>query len=533
MGGRATLGGGVVTIRPIRFAVTAVCAALFVYLAEPDALPAQTRQYAPAEWNQTVDAGGIREGMRVSVEGRRAYAIDRVIHLQRVQGVFRLRASIVDTSAKSSRLLMTGKVIGGKVGRTGPIIDVDQMVVLPSEASEHLARRREIRTPEPDLWRKLGLWTRDLGEFYHDPELLDLADEVFGRGVTIERKALKDGDVDGLLKLAEQARKDRLDDSLVASLKHEAWFKRWRLAMKSSPAQADQFCADFAATFPSALVPATSPDAPPTPTDDVFLRYTVNPTSAYDSATLRDQSGLLRRVYVDTALHTLKARVEPTFANGFEIAAEVDRRIPEHSAYAEELREKTLAARAAEVDKLTRKEVLELAQDYRGRGQQPQALGVIEAWLSLRTKQLPADDTEGLLRIADDYRTLLERPRTADKLLMEAWAKSANPDVTAAIERAGYRLKGKQWLTAEEYNNRPEGRLEKALREGRIEAGMSAEQVTQSLGQPEARTRLITLGQTLEVWTYGGSGGASVVVQLGRRRRQDELRVTAVGKLPQ
>lgn len=513
--------------------MTLVCATWFALLVNPVAALAQAKHYAPAEWNQTVDAGGIREGMRVSVEGRRAYGIDRVVHLQRVQGVFRLKASIVDTSTKSSRLLMTGRVIGAKVGRTGPIIDVEKMEVLPSEASEHLARRREIRTPTPELWRNLGLWTRDLGEFYHDPELLDLADEVFGRGIAIERKGLLDTDVDGLLKLAERARRDRLDESVVTSLKHEAWFRRWRVALKGGGAEADQFCADFAAAFPEALLAANSPDGTPAPTDQVFIRYTVNPTGVYDAAPRHEQAGLVRRVYVDTVLHTLKSRLEATFSNGFEIAAEIDRRIPEHSAYAEELREKTLASRAAEVDKLTRKEVLDLAQDYRARGQQPQAQGVIEAWLTLRAKQLPADDTEGLLRIADDYRTLLERPKAADKLLIEAWAKHANPDVTAAIERAGYRLKGKQWLTAEEYNNRPEGRLEKALREGRIEAGMSAEQVTQSLGQPAARTRLITLGQTLEVWTYGGSGGASVVVQLGRRRRQDELRVTAVGKLPQ
>jgi hypothetical protein len=494
---------------------------------------AQTKRFSPAEWNRIVDAGGIREGMRVSVEGRKAYGIDRVLHLQRVQGVFRLRSSIVDTSTKASRLLLTGKVIGGKVGRTGPIVDVDEMSVLQAETTEHFARRREIRTPTPLAWKELGVWTRDLGEFYHDPELLDLADDVFGRAIALERKALAEGDADGLLRLAEQARKDRLDESLVASLKHEAWHRRWRVAIKANGPEAEQFCADFAGAYPEALAPATGPEAPPVPADDVFLKYAINPTGVYDSATRFEQRGFERRVYVDTALHALKARLDSSFANGFEIAAEVDRRLPEHAAYAEELREKTLAARAAEVDKLPRKEVLDLAGDYRERGQQTQARGVIEAWLSLRTKRLPADDTEGLLRIADDYRVLLERPKAADKLLMDAWSKSANPDVALAIERAGYRLKGKQWLTAEEYSKRPEGRLERALREGRIEAGMSAEQVTQSLGPPAARTRLITAGQTLEVWTYGGSGGSSVVVQLGRRRRQDELRVTAVGKLPQ
>ena len=114
-------------------------------------------------------------------------------------------------------------------------------------------------------------------------------------------------------------------------------------------------------------------------------------------------------------------------------------------------------------------------------------------------------------------------------MLNEAWTRSQNADIAEALEKLGYRKKENRWLTKAEYDQRPEGRLERSLREGRIEAGMSAAQVRKALGLPLNRTRIASSSQVVEVWEYG-SAGTKFVVQLSRRKQQDDFVVTAVGQ---
>ena len=497
--------------------------ALVIVLASSAQAQAQNRDYSTVEWNTAVEAGKVVEGQSVSVEGRRAYTADRTVFLQRALGGFRLSPQVLDSSAKGSRIRLRGKVVSARVGRQGPVVRVEELQILPTEVAEFYTRRRALKLPTADDWKTLAAWARDRGEFFKDADLLDLAEDAIRKAIEVDRKAIPEKDGDALFRLADEAGRLGASAAYQNELRHDGWARRWKAARSEGSAEQERFAASFAAEHPEALSPLAEP------IDELFKRYLYQPVSVHASANPDERMKLARAVYVDVVFAALKQRVEPGAANGFVIAAEIDSRLPEHRLEAEALRDQALATRAAEVEKLTRSEVLALAADYRNREQLPQAQGVIESWLSLRRKRLAAEDTEGLLQLADDYRTLLSRSEFADRMLIEAWTRSQNADIAEALEKLGYRKKENRWLTKAEYDQRPEGRLERSLREGRIEAGMSAAQVRKALGLPLNRTRIASSSQVVEVWEYG-SAGTKFVVQLSRRKQQDDFVVTAVGQ---
>lgn len=497
-----------------------------VWLAWWNTAFAQTRDLSTSQWNQAVRDGRIVEGQVVSVEGRRAYSAEKTVYLQRCLGAFRLSDASQDSALKGARVRIRGTVVAARKGNTGPIIRVDRLDELKSEVQEYLARRRGLKLPTSKDWIELADWARDRGEFFHDSELTDLGREAVDKAMELERKGLAASENPEKAAEALVERADQLGASepLVASLRHESWVHRWQSAEKAGPQALNVFSEEFARAFPiqvAAIVTAAN--------DELFRRYQVQPVFVYDGAEPEERAKLLRLVYATSVLSVLKSKLAADKTNAFEIAAEIERQTPEFAAVAESLRDEALASRAAEVEKLTRSEVLSLSDDYRGRNHLDQARGILETWVTLRRKRLGPDDTEGLLEVSEDYRRLLGRSDYADRLLMETWARARNPDLAEALEKRGFRLKGDRWLTQSEYDLRPEGRLERALREGRIEVGMSSAQVRQALGLPLRASRFVTAALVQEVWEYGGSG-TKFVVQLSRRKNETELTVVSVGR---
>jgi hypothetical protein len=266
--------------------------------------------------------------------------------------------------------------------------------------------------------------------------------------------------------------------------------------------------------------------------DDVLLKkYLAEPLETYASADASERRKIHRLLYADLIMRAIVARLEDDASNGFEIADQIDRVIPEQHSRAEEYRDRALKSRAAEIDKLTRAQVIELAEEYRSRQKPKQADQVLESWLTKRLRALDPDDTEGLLDVTNDYRRLLRQEALADRLLIEAWKR--NPKVGDIIERLkelGYRLFEGSWLSAAEFSDRPEGHLEQAIRQGRIETGMTAGNVRRALGEPLSKARAATAGQVAEIWTYGLSDASRLVVRLVKRTDQKESTVVSVAQ---
>ena len=71
--------------------------------------------------------------------------------------------------------------------------------------------------------------------------------------------------------------------------------------------------------------------------------------------------------------------------------------------------------------------------------------------------------------------------------------------------------------------------LDQAVREGRVQVGMTEVQARAALGgKPEGRVRLVTLGRVEEIWLYPNLG---VAVRLSRNALTGRAEVVAVSNL--
>jgi hypothetical protein len=262
---------------------------------------------------------------------------------------------------------------------------------------------------------------------------------------------------------------------------------------------------------------------------DLWKRYELSAQETYAAADPAGRQRIHRLLYVDVLLRAITPRLAADGSNGFEIADEIDRLIPEQHAVAEKFRDRALAARAAEVEKLTRSQMLDLREQYRERGQTQVAGRLIESWLTLRIRALEPDDTEGLLELTEDYRRLLKRDDLADRMLIEGWRRNPKAsDLVERLDKAGWRLVEGSWITESDFANRPEGRLDRAIRAGLVEHGMTLAQVRRSRGKPDSLSRSVTAGQVTELWSYAVSNESHLIVRFVKRPGQEEATVADV-----
>ena len=109
-------------------------------------------------------------------------------------------------------------------------------------------------------------------------------------------------------------------------------------------------------------------------------------------------------------------------------------------------------------------------------------------------------------------------------MLLETWKRvPGSPLLAERLEAAGLRLADGQWLTNQQFVNRPEGRFARAIRAGRVEDGMSAEEARRALGVPASVARVVTAGVVTEIWRYGTGDGTQRTVRLERLSGQKDF----------
>lgn len=458
-------------------------------------------------------------GAEIAVEGRVAVIGAKSLQFRNCTIPFRSEEELTVNGRKPANAEVTGEMTH-EVGRY--VFQIRSLQVLPSDLETFVERKRRIRTESPPAtWYTLADWAEQRGNFYKDHELLARADEARRQGVHLERQSARDRPRE-LLALAERVKKMDLPDSVRGSIVHEAYHALWKDSRTSPPEKLEPLAKELADNLPGSLDPLRVSET------KLVGEYVAKPLEVYDAADDATRRKLHRFLYAEVLQRFLNAKLAVDASNGFEVADLIEKQIPEHHSLAESLRDKALASRAAEIEKLPRRELLALRDQYLAREQPKQAEQVVESWLTLRRRRLAPDDTEGLLQLADEYRTLLKRADMADRLLLEAWQRNPAPEVAEQLQRYGYRQKDGKWLTLAEFNARPEERLEQALREGRIEKGMTGRQVRRGLGEPLSLTRTATAGQVSEIWSYSQIDKTRLTVHLVKRRGQEDLHVIEV-----
>lgn len=488
-------------------------------VAAPAAAHAAPRLYSIAEFNA---AQANLRGVEIRVEGRVSTYGNNIIRFRHCDKVlFRTPEGLLASLKGVKNVEVTG-TLTREDGRTE--FQVTSVRQLPTDLETFQKRRREVRLDSPEQWSELGEWARRRAAFYdNDPDLLARGEEALLRAIEIRRRNAARTAPEQFLQLAADVRKLNLPETLYRSLVHEAYWLRWELTQKKTGAVLEALASDIEHDLPGSAEPLRAPDAA------LRKKYLANPLKIYDVADEPERRALHRMLYSEVVLRQISSRLASDAGNGFEMADLLEQRLPEQRALAESWRDRALAGRAAEVDTLPRKEMLALAEQYRTRNQPRQADQIIESWLTLRRRKLQADDIEGLLQLTDEYRTLLKRDDVADRILFEVY--EANPGATETaerLERRGYRLKDGRWITAEEFNTRPEGMLERALREGRVEVGMTGAQVRKSVGEPLVIAKAATAGLVTEIWIYGQGNAARLVIRLAKRATQRDLAVVSL-----
>lgn len=460
--------------------------------------------------------------LTLEVEGRvKIYSKDRLT-LENCKVMFRTKTEFPERTRKSLNVVVIGKV--SRDPRTSEhTFQVSSIRIVPGEHEQFIDKYRQLKqTATADDWYALGRWAAIRGEFYADDKLLSNANEANQHGLEIERKARSKDDPEGLLELADKAKKFRML-SLANELRHEAF----HLLCERSRGQPAADLQKLAVRLESEL-PGANAEQRFIPSD-LINDYKRRPIPTYAAADAATRLILHRWLYVDLQLRLITPRLKSDGSNGFEIADQIDRIIHEQHGLAEEFRDRALKSRAAEVEKLTRSEVIELFEKYRLRNQSRAANDLLESWLTLRKRGLESDDTEGLLNLSEDYRRLLKRDDLADRLLIDGWIRNPKAsDLQERLEKEGYRLFEGHWISEQEFASRPEGKLELAIRNGLVASGMTASQVRRSRGKPDSKSRSATAGQVTEIWTYRMADSSQLVVRFVKRAGQPEMSVAEV-----
>lgn len=456
------------------------------------------------------------------VEGRASLFSRHRLQFKNCKVPFESEAELSEPTRRNANLEATGVVVreepSGKY-----VFRIRSIREMPTDLETFFDRRRALRGQPAEKWYELARWAEQRGNFYKDYELLSRSEEAYQQGLDQERHALSTDRTEGLFALAEKARQFHMPVKAIQELQHEALTLEWQQSRRQSGAELNKLAQRIAELLPDSKQPLDEPDSA------LQTEYFAAPRETYRAADAEKRLMLHRLLYADVLLRIITAELAPDGANGFEVAAKLIELIPEQRALAESFRDKALTARAREVESLSKTDMLALAEEYRNRQQPQRADQIIESWLTLRQRRLDPDDTDGLIRLTDDYRRLLHRGDLANQLLKDAWQKHPRAtDLAARLQQMGFRLHDGAWLNEDEYNSRPEGRLEQAIRTGRVEPGMSGSNVRKSLGEPQRAARSATSGQVTEVWTYDQTGSSRLVVRLKRHRRGGDLTVVDV-----
>lgn len=484
----------------------------------------------PATWsietfNSKRDDWETLVGIPLKVEGRYSSLGKDLLRFTNCPLSFVLSPDVPPPAAKSRRVEVTGRLTKqeGKL-----VFRVERLRELPSELVELRTRARQFRNAAPSDWYELGDWGAGRAKFYEDAELARAAREIYTQGILLERDRLPRDEVEGLLALADKAKQFGLTESLRSELAYEGLQRRWDALRRNdgSPEELEALAAAIAERLPESRTPLN----PPQPR--LHEKYRTSPLGVYRDSGSDDRQKLHRIFYTDVALRIILQQAREDGRNGFDVAQKIDEQVPEQRALAESYRDRAMTFRLARIGTAGRQDALNLAEQFRQRNQPEKARETLRNWIKSREPLLRQDGTAGLIRLADDYLSLLEDDRTAAALLIEAYELDPQLEETATrLSRLGYQLRDGKWLNPRQAANEPEDPVRQAMREGRVIVGMSDEEVRKSLGRPTSIARAATAAHVSEIWIYGEPGSSRLAVEFSRLPRDRRALVQSIDQV--
>ncbi|WP_437225069.1 hypothetical protein SH661x_003903 [Planctomicrobium sp. SH661] len=457
------------------------------------------------------------------LEGRYGLISDGNLTFTNCPLPFRITPEQANARGNSGVVEVTGKIIQGEKGL---VFQVEKLVPRPRDTERVKTLRFGIDSEKASQWHSVAEWARGRGTFYNDKELLNAAHDLDRNGILTELRQLQPTDEAGFAALMVKARDKKMDAELLQQMMHDSLQARYLnvRAKKFSDAQFRDLQLQVQNELPGAATPLAE-----MPTE-LNTRYFEDPKSVFAAAPPEQRQVLARLFVVELLSQRILNVARPDGSNAFEIMDRLQSEVPERRDLIEKYRELAIAWGQQKVDVFTRAQLDEFTNRLEKLGQKELSEAVKRKWLTARDPFYRQDGARGLADLAQQWMSLLKDEPAAAALYIDALKE--NPQYTPATEwltAHGYRQVGETWLLEAEVAAMPLSPREQAIREGRVETGMTASQVQAALGTvPSSVTRLASRNQVTEWWTYREAG---VVIQLVKVTRAPESTVTRVEKL--
>ena len=458
------------------------------------------------QWKKLAD-----EGRKMNLEGRFNGRTGDSFRVEKLDVEFRLPGSIrlPDRMRERQRMEIAGKFA----------VNGQRMTFLVSELTiretdlERLAKRVEaVREDQPDALLGLADEYAEIAEFYDDDRLSSEIEDIRLSSVQLMRQ-MASGDVSRLAKVADVAKAQKVNTTFQQAIGYEILLMRWKSRADSSElVKSVQQLSEY--DKPEIEIP-----------DRLKQGFPKDAVTLYDEGNVRDREMLHRMLYRTVRGEQIQTMLKPDGSNGLELAGLVRDELPEEVAMAANFEQREVDYRLGRISELSRREMQQLLELLKGLKRSEGQDAILADWLAAQEKRFGTSELAGVLRVADEYLFVFEQWKNSAhqqkgiELLKSAWAVAAVESPGDAVQIAerlkvlGWEHLNGKWLTTQQMEILPKDDIQIAIRDGRVVKGMTAQQVVQTLGQPERISRFGSAKVMREMWTYDGTGSAGLVVR--------------------
>jgi hypothetical protein len=312
-------------------------------------------------------------------------------------------------------------------------------------------------------------------------------------------------------------------------LLYEAHYRTWHdTSATASPDELATIALRIAAELPDADKPVEEFDA------EMVDEWRDGPVPYYTNAPELMRPQLHRLLYQQVMLESIEKDAEIDGRNGDEIAAKLNKHLPEFNQRAESYRQKALDWRVDHATDLPREDVIALKQQLVDSGQEARGDQVIRQWFTPVEAKLRRKGAGGLIELAFEYEDLFDDGDTAVALLLESdRVKPGSSYVAERLEGYGYiRVEGR-WRRKDETQAGDASPIQIAIRTGRVIRGMTSAHARKAMSrQPDSITRVLTSREVIEYWVFRTESGSGLSIRMSRPLNRHEGIVRKVFELP-
>ncbi|MCA9015247.1 MAG: hypothetical protein KDA77_07925, partial [Planctomycetaceae bacterium] len=298
-------------------------------------------------------------GVSQTLEGRISTFSSKSLRFRNCPIPFYFAGPIPKLDSTFKNIEVTGE-LARENGRI--IFRIKSLKKMPTDMEHFVTEETRIDRTKAREWYALADWARQRAEFYDDAELTQKALNAYQSGIDVEYRQLLVKQPESLLKLADRAQQYQLDAQLSNALRHEALVLNWQELQKQKKPDQGPLVSQLLQFFPTAKTPQKQ-DMP-----EERQQYLENQTEVFNQADQKRRERLVRWFYAQILLEGILKNLSEGGSNGFEIAARIEKQLPERMDLVTQYQTMQLDFDFNRVGELARQYVLDLSQEYQKRG---------------------------------------------------------------------------------------------------------------------------------------------------------------------